>query len=112
MVLVVRLVWLQDPADQLCVLGGLETGVSEQRVDRGQTGFATGGAVAADVLQVLEELADGGRVQVGEVQLVGQFAGALVQVRQQQLECVTVGGDRVRAGVLLVHQPVGEEPLG
>jgi hypothetical protein len=36
--------------------------------------------LAAVVFQVLQELADRARVQVGQLQLVGQFAGAPKQV--------------------------------
>ena len=59
--------------------------------------------------QLLEEGADRGGVQVGQVQLGGQLAGLLVDVSQQQGEGVAVGGDGVRAGAALGHQPVGEE---
>jgi len=61
--------------------------------------------------EVGQESADGGGVQVGQVQLAGQFAGLGVNVTEQQPERVTVGRDRVRGGGTLNHQPVGEERL-
>ncbi len=46
---------------------------------------------AAGWLQLLQECADGGGVQVGQVELGGQLAGLLVEVAEQQRECVSVG---------------------
>lgn len=50
-------------------------------------------------------------VEVVEVQQAGLGAGLVGRVLEQQPEGVAVGGDRVRAGVALAHQPVGEERL-
>src|SRR5262249_56414761 len=88
-----------------------QAGVAEQGADGGQPRVAGGGAVPAGCFQLVEEGADGGGVQVGQVQLGGQLAGLLVDVAQQQGEGVAVGGDGVRAGAALGHQPVGEEGI-
>ncbi len=59
--------------------------------------------------EVLQERADEGCVKVGHVEFVGLAAGALGGEAQQQPPGVAVGRDGVRAGVALVHQPLGEE---
>src|SRR5207245_4525654 len=50
-------------------------------------------------------------VEVCDVQPGRGFAGLLGGEGKQQLDCVPVGGDRVRAGLALPCQPVGEERL-
>ena len=58
----------QDARDRGGVLGVAQRGVAEQRVDRGQAGVAGADAVAALVLEVVEERADQRRVEVVEVE--------------------------------------------
>ena len=50
-------------------------------------------------------------VDVVDVQLDGGFPVAARGEAQQQPEGVAVGGDRVRAGLALGQQPLGEERL-
>ena len=102
----------QHPLDRRGVLGMVQRGVAEQRVDRGQAGVAGAHSVAALGFQVSQERPDQRGVQVGEVQL----AGLGVRVRsageaQQQPEGVAVAGDGVRAGLALADEPVGEKRL-
>jgi hypothetical protein len=66
--------------------------------------------VAAVVFEVVQERGDQRRVEVGDVQRVRFDAGALLGEHQQP-ERVAVGGDRVRAGLSLPDQPLGEERL-
>jgi hypothetical protein len=68
-------------------------------------------AVAPLLFEVLQELSDERGVQVGEAELVGGLAGVVAGEGEQEPEGVAVGGDGVRAGLLLPCQPVGEEPL-
>src|SRR5206468_3083596 len=68
-------------------------------------------AAAALVLEVREERDDRGRVEILEHKLGWRLPGPLVQERQQQPEAVAVGGDRVRAGVALAGETIGEERL-
>ncbi len=65
-------------------------------MDRCQARVARPGAVAAVVLEVFKERADQRRVEVVEVQLARLFAGLLLCEAEQQPECVSVGGDRLR----------------
>jgi len=60
---------------------------------------------------VAEERRDHRRVEILELQLRWRFAGLLVHELQQQPEAVAVGEDRVRAGVALTRQTIGEERL-
>ena len=60
--------------DVLGVFGVAERGVSEQRVDRRQAGVAGADAVAALVLEVVEERGDQRRVEVADVELAGLAA--------------------------------------
>ena len=104
--------WDREHAlDVVGVFGVSERGVAEQRVDRCQPGVAGADAVAALVLEVVEERGDQWRVEVADVELAGLAAGPLGGEREQQPERVAVGGDRVRAGVALPDQPLGEERL-
>jgi hypothetical protein len=96
----------QDLADDGSVLGRLRGRVLEQRVDRGQAGVACGAAVASLLFQVLEERARQGGVQVGEAEPAGRLAGLVAGEGEQEPERVAVGGDGVRAGLLLPDQPV------
>jgi hypothetical protein len=69
-------------------------------------GHEIGGWVSHD-----EERADQRRVEIVEVKLGWLFAELSGGEREQQPERVAVSGDRSRAGVRLVDQPVGEERL-
>ena len=96
-----RLAGSRSRAPIVCgVLGVAQRGVPVERVDRRQPGVAGAGAVAAVVLEVVEERADQRRVEVGEVESAGLLAGLLWREAQQQPERVAVGGDRARARVL------------
>jgi hypothetical protein len=55
-----------------------ECGVVEQRADRCQPRVAGGGAVAALVLEVIEERGDSAGIEILEVQLAGGLAGLLL----------------------------------
>lgn len=101
----------QHAGDQFGLLWRFERRIVEERADRGQPGVAGPRAVGARLLQVGEELADGGGVEVFEQQLRGRSPGALVHEAQKQPEAVAVCGDGVGAGVALADEPVGEEPL-
>ena len=67
--------------------------------------------VAAIVFEVIEKPGDQRGVEVGKVQLGRLLASPLRRIAQQQPECVSVSGDRARASVLLVDQPLNEERL-
>jgi hypothetical protein len=63
------------------------------------------------VLEVIEERADQRRVEIIDVQRRRLAPGALDGERDQQLERVAVGSDRVWADMALTDQPVAEERL-
>jgi hypothetical protein len=63
------------------------------------------------VLEVIQERADQRRVEIIDVQRRGLPAGPLGGEAEQQPQRVAVGVDRVRAGLALADQPVGEERL-
>src|SRR3954453_16642898 len=91
------------------MLGMAEGGVAEERADGGEARVAGAHAVAAFLLEVVQEAADERGVEVGQVELTGLFAGAVLRVAQHQPPGVTVGGDGIGAGMGLVDQPLGEE---
>jgi len=101
----------EHSGDAVGVLGVGQRREPEQRVDRGQSGVAGADAVAALLLEVVQERADHRRVQLVDVQPGGRDTGAGGDVTEQQPHRVAVGGDGVVAGVLLPDQPVGEERL-
>ena len=86
-------------------------GVSEQGVDGGEPGVSGGAAVASLVFQMVQERADQGGIQVGHAESARRSTRLLVREGEQEPEGIAVGRDRVRAGVGLPGQPVGEEPL-
>ena len=99
------------PRDRVRVLGMLQRGEPVERVDRRQARIAGPGSVAPVVFQVGEERADQRRVQIIEVQLEWLLAGLLMREAEQQPPGVPVGADRLRAGVALGDQALGEERL-
>ena len=84
---------------------------SRQGVDRGQAGVAGGASVPPLLFEVVQELPDERGVQVGEAEGAGRLAGLALGEGEQEPAGVAVGSDRVRAGLLLPGQPVGEEAL-
>ena len=92
--------------------GCLERGVAEKGADRGQPRVAGAGAASSVVFEMVKERAYQWRVQFVDLEL-GTAACRCARAAKvkQQPDCVAVGGDRVRAGVALAHEPVGEKRL-
>src|SRR3954453_17776597 len=88
-----------------------QRGKGERGVDRGKPAVAGADAVAALDLQVIQELSDVVRVEVGDVEFRWCDAGACGGEGQQQTPGVAVGREGVRAGAELLSKPVGEEGL-
>ena len=99
------------PGDRLGVLGMSERGEPVERVDRPESCVAGPGAVAAFLFEMGEERADQRRVEIVDVQLERLLAGLSLREGEQQSERVAVGGDRLRAGIALGDQTLGEERL-
>ena len=59
------------------MLGMAEGGVAEERADGREARVAGAHAVAAFLLEVVQEAADERGVEVGQVELAGLFAGAV-----------------------------------
>jgi len=85
------------PSDRVKVLGVAQGGVPREGVDRREPGVPGAGAVAAVLLEMVEERADQLGVEIVDVQLAGLLAGSLGGEREQQPERVAVGGDRLWA---------------
>jgi hypothetical protein len=101
----------EHPGDLLGVLGVLQGREAEQRVDRGQPGVAAARAVAPLAFEVVQERGHQRCVEILDPEPGGRRAGVLLSEDQEQPQRVAVGGDGVRAGVLLPGEPVGEERL-
>src|SRR5882724_5851605 len=101
----------QDPGDEPGVFGVTQRRVAEEGADGGQARVPGAHAIAPFLLQVVQEAGDEGRVEVGQVQLAGLLAGAVLRVAQQEPPAVAVGGHGVGAGVALAGEPAGEERL-
>jgi hypothetical protein len=101
----------QHALDVVDVLGVSERGVAVERVDRREPCVAGSGAVAAFGLEVIEERGNSVGVEIGDVEHRWLPAAAGRGESQHQLDRVAVGGDRVRAGVALLDEPLGEERL-
>ena len=86
-------------------------GEAEERPDRSEAQVAGGGAHAPRFLQFVQEGGDERRVELLEGQPVGRRVQPPLSEAQQQPEGVAIGADRMRADLLLLHQPLREEPL-
>src|SRR5207302_6033772 len=102
---------VQHPGDERGVLGVAERRVAEERPDRGQPGVAGAGAVFPFLLKMAEEACDERGVEVADVELAGLLAGSVMSETQQEPPGVPVGGDRMRTGVTLADEPLGEVGL-
>ena len=89
----------------------LERDVVEEGMDRRQACVPAPGAVTAFLLEVIEEVADEGCVQILEGQLRRGLPQSLCGEPQEQAKGVAVSGDGVRAGPALPQEAVGEEGL-
>jgi hypothetical protein len=93
------------------VCGFRQGHIAEEGVDRGEASVAGPSTVAAVGLEVLEELADEGRVEIFDEQIRGGLVESLGREVQQHAERVAVPSDGVRARVPLPKQAVREEGL-
>ena len=91
----------QDTLADEGVGGFRQRHVTEEGMDRGQAGVAGPSTVAAVGLDVLEELADEGRIEIFDEQIGGRLAESLGREVQQQPERVAVSSDGVGACVPL-----------
>jgi len=89
----------------------MQRNVSEERVDRRQSGVASSGAVTTFSLEMLEELADKGGVEILDPQGRRRLFEPLRCELQQDPEGVTVSSYGVGARLSLLEQPFGEEGL-
>ena len=80
-------------------------------MDRGKTGVAGPGSVAASGLKVVEEVQHDGGVEIGQLKRGGRFAGALLEEAEQQLERVAIAFHGACAGTTLGDQTPQEEVL-
>lgn len=101
----------EDLADGVGSVRDERQRIAVEGVDRGQACVAGRRAVVAFVVEVVEEGADGGGVELVE----GKPGGTLVRLprgeQEQQFEGVTVCRDGLRAGLQLPAQSFGEEAL-
>ena len=85
--------------------------VAEERADRGEPRVAAARAVPARRLSMKEEVGDQISVDVLDRELDRRLAVPGTREPQQQTERVAIACDRMRAGLHLGAQPVGEEAL-
>ena len=109
-----RRVWAGSPARARSCrrargAGARRSGTASGSRPAGRCGCAV--LLRALVLEVVEERADQLGVEVGESSRLGGLPVCCCGEREQQPERVAVGGDRVRAGLALADQPLGEERL-
>ncbi len=93
------------------VRGRHEGDVAEEGMERRESGVTAAGGVATFALEVVEELAEEGSVEIGELEPGWSSAEACCREAQEQTEGVAVGGHRVWARPPLLEQAVGEEGL-
>jgi hypothetical protein len=94
---------------QAAVLWGMQGDVTEEGVNRGEPHVAASGAVAAVLLQVIEEGSEERRIQIVEGQIGRRLSQSLLCVVQEQTKGIAVARNGVCAGLALSHEPIGEE---
>lgn len=99
------------PGDRPGVLGVAQRSEPVERMDRCEPRVTRARTVVAVVFEVVEERPDQRRVEVVEIELERLFAGLLAREGQEQPECVAICSDRLRAGVALRDQTIGEPCL-
>ena len=85
--------------------------VAIERADRGKTRVSAAGAVATDLLDMGEEVADECGIKVLNPQLGRWPVPPLARVAEQQSEGVAIACNRVRAGLQLRREAIREESL-
>ena len=93
------------------MFGMAQGGIAEQGPDRCQSGIAGAHTVLPVRLEMVEEGADHGRVEIVDIQPARCLAEPLRCEGQQEPQSITIGLDRVRADLALAEETVGEERL-
>src|SRR5450759_2480360 len=101
----------EDALDRGRMLGVAQCGIAEQGVDRREPVVAGADAVVPVRFEVLQERAHERGVEIADVEGDGLLAGPRDGEAEEEPEGVAIGGDGVRAGSTLAHQPLGEERL-
>lgn len=91
--------------------GLVERDVLGEGVDRGEPGIARPVAVAADVLEMVEKIADEGGREILEGQCRWSAPHPLGREPQQQTKRIAIPGNRVRTGLTLLKQAMRKEML-
>ncbi len=85
--------------------------IAEQGPDRSQSGVAGARDVLSFVLQMVEDGADQGRIEIVDGELAWRLAASLRCEDQERPQGVAMGLNRVRADLALADEAVGEERL-
>ena len=101
----------KDASDLRSVRGRFVGGVAEERMHCRQPKVARARRYSADRLQVVQERRHQRRIDVLQIQCRRRLPQSLVRELQQHPECVAVRGNRVCAGLTLMHQALCEESL-
>jgi len=101
----------QDPLDDGAVLGHLEGGVLEERVDRREPGISRSRRIATVLLDVVQKRADRRRVEVVQCERRRRLLQVLLCEGQQQAEGVAIALYRMRTCPTLAQEMVHEECL-
>ncbi|HET7438667.1 MAG TPA: hypothetical protein VFJ56_04160 [Nitrospira sp.] len=80
-------------------------------MDSSQAGVSGASAVFASALEVIEEQANEGRIEVFDPELAGHFAESFFSKLQKQAEAIAISRDGVRARLPLAEQAIGKEGL-
>jgi hypothetical protein len=97
--------------DQLGMLGVTESGVSEQRPQRGETGVPAAGTVVPVVFEMVQEGRDHPDSEILPVESGGSLSGPALHKVEQEHKRVPIGPHRGRARLALLGEPLGKEQL-
>ena len=100
----------QNPLGQRGVAGLMQGDEAEERTDGGQAGVAGARVVAAFGLEMAQEVAEQGGVEVIERHRRGRLVPFPLGVAHQQTERRAIARDGVRARLTLLHEALGKEP--
>jgi hypothetical protein len=85
--------------------------VVEEGVDRGKAGVTRPDAVLSFYFEVAQEGSDELSIQLGQGELRGDLAEAILSEAQQEREGALVRADRMRTRLTLILEALGEEAL-
>jgi hypothetical protein len=101
----------QHALDLSSMFRHFERGISKEGVNGGQPQIPAAGTQTSLLFQVIEKRHDQWGIDRLEGQLRRRSVQPLLGKLQQQADGIAIRTDRMRTGLALLHEPLGEEPF-